>query len=230
MRLELDEILLRIGMGFLTGFILGFERETHGRAAGLRTTVLVCVAATVGAILSDSYYDGSFVGDHASATWHPDPARLAAGIITGIGFLGAGVILQQGNIVRGVTTASQIWFVTILGLCYGSGQIRLGLVGLVVSLLTVFGLHYVERFIKRDWYATLTVSSAANGAPVSAIKDILNEFGMLTNHMELEHNGLEKTRTLVFFLRFKREKVSLVPQRLTERLLELPGIQRVNWK
>src|SRR5688500_5532489 len=132
------DILVRVGMAFLTGFILGFERESHGRAAGLRTTVLVCVAAAIAAMLSDLFYAESLSGgNRPSTTWHPDPARLGAGILTGIGFLGAGVIVRQGNLVRGVTTASQIWFVTILGLCYGSGQLLLGFIGLVISVITV---------------------------------------------------------------------------------------------
>src|SRR5688500_5452166 len=102
MPVDLPESLLRIGLAFVSGAILGLERESRGRPAGLRTIALVCVASALAAILSENYYRESFRGDFASQNWHPDPARLAAGILTGIGFLGAGVIIQQENWVRGV--------------------------------------------------------------------------------------------------------------------------------
>jgi len=226
-----SEIFVRIGMAFLSGSILGFERESHGRAAGLRTTVLVCVAAATAGILSDRFYISSFTSEFSSANWHPDPARLGAGLLTGIGFLGAGVIIRHGNLVRGVTTASQIWFVTIIGLCYGGGQLLLGFAGLVVSFVTVFCLHYVEEaFVKPDWYAVLTVRFSLPGASLAEVSDILHKAEIKINNLELAHDMVEKTRTAAFSVRFKRRHLTQLPEEIIASILALPGVLRVDWK
>ncbi len=81
-----SEILIRVGLAALAGFILGFERERHGRAAGLRTTLLVTVSACVVMIISDSFYLSSLRDTKGALSWHPDPARLAAGALSGMGF------------------------------------------------------------------------------------------------------------------------------------------------
>src|SRR4051812_6391896 len=139
-------MLLRLGLAVLAGVVVGYERESHGRAAGLRTTMLTCVAAAAAMILSTSIYEGANI----AINWRPDPTRIAAGILTGIGFLGAGAIVREGKTVRGVTTAAVLWFVTIIGMAFGAGQIVLGLLGLCVALGTLFVLPGVEAGIKND--------------------------------------------------------------------------------
>ena len=90
------EVSLRLGLAFGAGILLGIERESHGRGAGLlRTTALVCLAACVAMVISDSFYVTSFQLTGQSAGWHPDPARLAAGALSGMGFLGAGVVMGE---------------------------------------------------------------------------------------------------------------------------------------
>src|SRR5882724_4853546 len=108
--LTFSEILLRILCAFFAGFIVGFERSERGRPAGLRTTILTCVVSAMVMIISEKLFveSGAAV---AGGNWRPDPARLGAGVLTGIGFLGAGTIMRQENIVRGVTTAACLWFV-----------------------------------------------------------------------------------------------------------------------
>src|SRR5688572_10350944 len=120
------DILLRVALSFMAGAILGLERESHGRAAGLRTTALACVAACLAMILAQFFISDPML---KSANWKPDPGRLAAGVLTGIGFLGAGAIVREGVTVRGVTTAAVLWYVTILGLAFGSGHLALGMIG-----------------------------------------------------------------------------------------------------
>src|SRR5437879_4208275 len=119
--LSFPEMVLRLLMAFLAGFVVGWERESHGRPAGLRTTILACVASALAMILSEVLFTQS-AALMGSGSWRPDPARLGAGILTGIGFLGAGTILRHANIIVGVTTAATLWFVTVLGLAFGSGQ------------------------------------------------------------------------------------------------------------
>src|SRR3954447_26802595 len=117
--LSISEMGLRLTAAFLTGFIVGWERQTRGRPAGLRTTILTCVASTVAMILSEILFVESSAAT-ATGSWRPDPARLAAGILTGIGFLGAGTILRHENVIRGVTTAATLWIVAVLGLAFGA--------------------------------------------------------------------------------------------------------------
>src|SRR5438477_5568478 len=102
--IPIPEMFLRILMAFLAGFVVGWERESHGRPAGLRTTILACVASAVAMMVSQVLFVESAAAT-ATGSWRPDPARLGAGILTGIGFLGAGTILRQANFVRGITTA-----------------------------------------------------------------------------------------------------------------------------
>ncbi|MFN7138031.1 MAG: MgtC/SapB family protein [Limisphaerales bacterium] len=230
MPLEFGDIALRIGLAFLSGFILGLERETRGRPAGLRTIVLVCVASAIAAVLSDIFYQGSFNEDGERRNWHPDPARLAAGILTGIGFLGAGVIIQQENWVRGITTASQIWFVTILGLCYGSGQLVLGLVGFIISIITVYFLHKMELVMKRDSYAILTIVADADASKVPEITKTISEMDAHVRNTEVLRNLREKTSTLSFLVRYRKAEESRMPEKMVDRLSTLPGIISVHWK
>src|SRR4051812_46537490 len=101
------DLVLRLGAALVASAAIGLERESHGRAAGLRTTVLVGVAAAIAMGLSEAPYLG--VASSGTGTWRPDPMRLAAGVLTGMGFLGAGTIIKEGNMVRGVTTAATLW-------------------------------------------------------------------------------------------------------------------------
>src|SRR5262245_24444538 len=101
--LSLDEMFLRVIVAFIAGALIGWERESHGRPAGLRTTILACVASAVAMIVSEVLFVESASTVTASGSWRPDPARLGAGILTGIGFLGAGTILKHDDAVRGVT-------------------------------------------------------------------------------------------------------------------------------
>src|SRR6185503_3582105 len=126
--LSISEMFLRVLLAFLAGVIVGWERESHGRPAGLRTNILACVASAVAMIVSEMLFAKSAAAT-AGGNWRPDPARLGAGILTGIGFLGAGTIIRHGNFVRGVTTAASLWFVTVLGLAFGNGLFLLGTIG-----------------------------------------------------------------------------------------------------
>src|SRR5690349_14046898 len=116
--LSFPEILLRIGLAFAAGFVIGFERSGRGRPAGLRTTILTSVVAATAMIVSEKLFmeSGAAV---TGGNWRPDPARLGAGVLTGIGFLGGGTIMRHDNVIRGVTTAACLWFVTVLGLAFG---------------------------------------------------------------------------------------------------------------
>jgi putative Mg2+ transporter-C (MgtC) family protein len=141
---------LWLALSLVAGTIIGLERESHGRAAGLRTTILVCVAAAVAMILFQGFFDQCLA---TGGTFRPDPARLATGILSGMGFLGAGAIIREGNVVRDVTTAAVLWFVTI------------------------FGLPKLEGLIQSDWYGVLTVTITMEGLSEQELKQRIEEAG-----------------------------------------------------
>jgi putative Mg2+ transporter-C (MgtC) family protein len=124
---EWSDIAVRLLCTVLAGMLIGLNRGEHGRPAGLRTTLLVALAACLSMIQVNLLLPAA--GKPATSFVVLDLMRLPLGILSGIGFIGAGAIVRRDNFVVGVTTAATLWFVTVLGLCFGGGQILLGLVG-----------------------------------------------------------------------------------------------------
>ena len=112
-------ILMNLAGALLLGLMVGYERSYHGRAAGMRTYGLVCMASAGLTILAG--YPGSWYGGHGSATALVDPTRVIQGVVTGIGFLGAGVIMRSGFTISGLTTAASIWASSVIGIMVGVG-------------------------------------------------------------------------------------------------------------
>jgi len=139
------EILIRLMVALLLGGMVGFEREQHNHAAGFRTNILVCVGACLMMLLS-IYGFSDFVNE-----WNVrvDPARLAAAVITGVGFLGAGTILFTGKKISGLTTAASLWVVAAIGLAVGAGFYFASGAVTVMVLLTLWLFNKLEqRFIR----------------------------------------------------------------------------------
>jgi putative Mg2+ transporter-C (MgtC) family protein len=130
------QLLVELGMAVLLGGVIGLEREWKGRPAGLRTNILICMAAVLFAEVSQR------VGG--------DPGRIAAQVLTGVGFLGAGTILQtRDGGVTGLTTAATIWMVTAIGLALGFHHLRDAVFATVLVMLVLAGLDPLEKFIDR---------------------------------------------------------------------------------
>ncbi|MEY3895344.1 MAG: hypothetical protein RLZZ214_863 [Verrucomicrobiota bacterium] len=225
------EILIRIGLAALAGTLLGIEREKHGRAAGLRTTLLVCLAACIAMIISDAFYRNSFVLQSAASGWHPDPARLAAGVLSGMGFLGAGVIIRQSNhMVRGVTTAATLWFVTIIGLAFGVGAIGVGLVATVSSVLILVLIPHMESLIKNDWYSDLGVSFAPSVCSVDLLVKAIAPLGVKVKGIDIEED-LENDRCLAtLHLRYKRKSMVAFTESIAGVIRVVPGVSGISFQ
>jgi putative Mg2+ transporter-C (MgtC) family protein len=154
-------VVLRLLLTFVCAGLLGLNRDESGRPAGLRTTLLVGLAACLSMIQANWLINSN--GKAADSFVVMDVMRLPLGILSGIGFIGAGTILKRGELAVGVTTAATIWFVTVMGLCFGGGQIGLGLAGFVLGLIVLAGLKRVERQIPRVHSATLRITVAPGG-------------------------------------------------------------------
>jgi putative Mg2+ transporter-C (MgtC) family protein len=143
--LEEHSALSRLVVATVCGALVGLEREWAGKPAGLRTNIFICAGSalfTLASILSWQHIAG------APAT--VDPGRISAQIVTGVGFLGAGVILKTGLNVTGITTASTIWFVSGIGMMVGMGFPGFGLSIAIVATTLLFGLGRIERFFSSD--------------------------------------------------------------------------------
>ena len=153
----LEEIVLRLVVSLSFGALIGIERSYHGRPAGFRTHALVCLASTA-LMLVPVYESQWFRPDNAGAVRAAiDPTRMAQGIMTGIGFLGAGVIMKEGLSVRGLTTAASIWITAGIGILVGIGFfVPAGLtVGLTFGALG--GFRWIERRMKTESYAHFSI-------------------------------------------------------------------------
>jgi putative Mg2+ transporter-C (MgtC) family protein len=142
MSAEAFEILARLLAALAAGALIGYERSYHGRPAGFRTHALVCTASSL--LMLITVYESHWVSGVAVGRVQIDPTRMAQGIMTGIGFLGAGVIIREGFSVRGLTTAASIWITAAIGILAGIGFYF----PLIVSVLLTLGVLSFFRWIE----------------------------------------------------------------------------------
>lgn len=148
------EIIQRLCAGLLAGAAIGFERSFHGRPAGLRTHTLVCLSSTM-LMLVTVYQSHWFLGNGDLV--RIDPTRMAQGVMTGIGFLGAGVIIKEGAAVRGLTTAASIWITAALGILAGVGFYFPLIISTVAVVCALSLFRHLERFLPSFAYAAHSV-------------------------------------------------------------------------
>ena len=166
-------VLLRLSVAAALGGAIGLERELRERGAGLRTHLVVCVGSALFTLVS-AY---AFVGPHV------DPTRIAAQIVSGIGFLGAGAIIRQGLSVRGLTTAATLWLVAAIGMAAGAGYYDAAIIATAGALLTLGPLRIVAYRVTRRFRSEterLLVEVAAGGSPAPVI-EALERYGRVVS-------------------------------------------------
>jgi len=136
-------VIVRLILAIILGGLIGFEREISRRSAGLRTHILVSLGSCL--IMLTSLY----VFDIYKESVPLDPARIAAGVITGIGFLGAGAIIRSGEDIKGLTTAATLWLVAGIGLGVGCGFYLASLITAILAIIVLFFLRYLEKAIAK---------------------------------------------------------------------------------
>lgn len=220
-----NEVLIRLLAAALAGALIGLERETHGRPAGLRTTILACVASALSMIVSEAL----FVSSGTSTAWRPDPARLGAGILTGIGFLGAGTIMRHSNVIRGVTTAASLWFATVLGLALGSGLYFPAGIGLAIAMISLMVLPGLEKHIPSDWYSTLTLVAGIDAVTEQELRTRLDKLHLKPKRVKMRYDLGAQLMTISVEVQFKRQHAVEMPSRLFQELRSLPGVREMRW-
>jgi len=216
-----SSVLMRLVLAVLLGGVIGMEREMHGRPAGFRTHIVVCLGATM-MIVASEYYQA--YGDPGTVF---DPNRMAAGIITGIGFLGAGAIMREENMVRGLTTAGCIWFVAGLGIVIGKGLFPLALWGTLLVFIMLVFFRYVESWMSVENYAELSIRM--NLESYESIKDrcaeVIRENGFLVQETRYRIDRVNQEVQLNYVLTYRKGKNQ---EDLLMTISRLEGIREVS--
>lgn len=231
----LDSILTQIThldptpivLAVILGGIIGFEREVHGRPAGLRTHMLVCLASAL--LISASHAIPVEALENGAITRVVmDPNRLAAGIVTGIGFLGAGTVIRAGDIVRGITTGATVWYVAGLGVIIGQGEYGLAIVSTLVVVFVLAGVDPLSRRIAPVIYRRLTVTGTRSQMPnlSKRIASILKQHGIRVQDVSGKRGSEDEPFELVFHVRCRN--VFQAPEMIEQIALEA-GVARVEW-
>ncbi|MHC5543482.1 MgtC/SapB family protein, partial [Singulisphaera rosea] len=189
------EIVLRLTLTVIAGGLIGFDRGEHGRPAGLRTTLLVCLAAAVSMIQVNLLL--MTAGRPSDSFVSLDLMRLPLGILTGMGFIGGGAILKRGDVVVGVTTAATLWFATILGLCFGGGQLSLGIAALVMGMLIISVLKRLEAMFPQERRALLSLTAALDGPTEAEVCAVIHGQGLRMSNPGVCYAKPERTWTLL---------------------------------
>ena len=223
-----NDVALRLLLTVFAGAIVGSNRGHHGRAAGLRTTILVCLAASLSMIEANALLITH--GKNASEYANMDVLRLPLGILSGMGFIGAGAIVRQGSLVTGLTTAATLWFITVLGLCFGGGQLLLGLVSLGIGMSVLWGLKVVERRSKREQRGMLTLVADKAGPEDRSIRPLINQSGFAVVAFGVAFGTSSQSRTLSYQLRWSAPRFETDEPAFITQLASLPGVRSLDWK
>ena len=199
------EIAVRLALTLIACILVGLNRESASHSAGLRTTVLVGLAACIA--MSQSNILLGLAGKTPDMFTTMDVMRLPLGILTGVGFIGGGVILKRGNLVSGVTTAATIWAVSVIGICFGGGQLLLGGAGTVLIVLTLSALRWIDVRIPRDQRAQLIVASAAEGPPFLDMVELLRGSGIHARFLGFSHIAQSERTLLTFDLSWRQPEI-----------------------
>ncbi len=212
------DITLKLLLAFALGGLVGLERERHNQPAGLRTHIILCVGATLITIVSIQM-SRDLGNDRLT-----DPTRIAAQIVSGIGFLGGGAILRLGATVRGLTTAACIWTVTGVGMAIGAGYYFPASLVVITMLLT---LHYLGRFenlfLNKRQFRTMTLTARSSPDLLGSVEKVLAANHISIKNIEVERELTDPNVELRALVSVP-EHVSL--HKLSDEVFQIPGTLR----
>jgi putative Mg2+ transporter-C (MgtC) family protein len=169
-------ILLHLLGALAVGVLIGYERSYHGRAAGIRTYALVCVASCVLTVINA--YPHHWFGGMSATPAAADPTRVIQGIMTGIGFLGAGVIMKEGLSIRGLSTAASIWMTSAIGVVIGVGFYGAAIFAAIITVALMSGVRSIETALPHQMLMHLTLKFPHDRTPeANDIRALMEQFG-----------------------------------------------------
>ncbi|HTT85426.1 MAG TPA: MgtC/SapB family protein [Rhizomicrobium sp.] len=220
------DLAVRLLLTLAAGALIGFNREEGGHVAGLRTNMLVCLAASVSMIQANLLTDSTGKAPDSFVVY--DLMRFPLGILSGMGFIGAGAILRRGDLVKGVTTAATLWFVTVVGLCFGGGQIYIGMAATFIGTAVLWLVKGIDQKMPRAQHARLAIVCRAGISPDEAL-----EHEPRLSHMKrrllTECHSADVTE-VSYDLRWLGSSDAPPPVEFIRNLLGREGILSVAWR
>jgi len=213
-------VVERLVMAMVLAGAIGYERERHGRAAGFRTHILVAVGSCLVMLTNLMLVDSSA---------HPasmDPTRMAAQVISGVGFLGAGTILRFQASIRGLTTAASLWAVAGIGIATGSGFLFGAVVATLLVLLVLFGLSGWERWMRKEIYRTLLIDVQGGVERFDRVRELCAAYGVELQDLEVKptsESGVSQFKLQVKLVSERDEDA------LVRDLIRLDGTRKAQW-
>lgn len=236
MELTLNEQVLRLFLALLLGSVVGMEREYTQQSAGLRTHILVCLGATAFTIVSISDMTAGLaikdMDPNLSYRMVRDPARIAAQIVAGIGFIGGGAVLRHGASIRGLTTAASLWMMASIGMLIGVGSYQLAIVATVFSFLVLFIIGGLERSMFKKHlkkFTQLKVQVTAKDTALPSIEQWLEKsFPRKTVEVKTQRNEEASTATMSYTVDLRGIQADV--NQLSRKLNAMDGVLSASLK
>ena len=220
------ELALRLLVAALLGGAVGLEREISDQPAGFRTHLLVALGSCLFAVIS-AYGFGAFLGDQPRQVTF-DPSRVAAQIVSGIGFLGAGAIIRYGMTVRGLTTAASLWVVAAIGMAAAFGAYLTAAVTTGITLVALWGLKRIRPLLVRglkEEHEEL-VLDVEHTLQLDYLVRALAREGITVDHLKVEEEEREGSRQIVLFVKLP---LGVRPEHAVSFIDNMPGVRNVDW-
>ncbi len=210
-------VLSHLTFAMLAGAFIGLERSYYGRPAGFRTHTLVCLASSVLMVVTVNQLE--WMGHATQDVIKTDPTRMAQGIMTGIGFLGAGVIYKEGFTVRGLTTAASIWITAAIGILFGVGLYFPAILSTIGTIGVLSLFHHVERWMPKHCYVHFNISfDRKNRMAEDELRKVLESHGFSIGNVSyhiVDDGEISEYRSII------RTKDRDAVKRLAEHLIAL---------
>lgn len=226
--LHWTDMVLRLALTVLAGILVGYNRSQHVKAAGMRTTLLVCLAASVAMLQVNLLLPMS--GRPPNSFVMNDLMRLPLGILIGVGFIGGGAILRRDDMVVGVTTAATLWLVTVIGLCLGGGQLVLGAAATLLGLFALWILKWAEDKLRREQPARFAIEVDANGPTETEIRRRLRNSDLSIWQSLCAVDAVTGHRRLIFRVQEIRQRSDTTTPSVIGELSREPGVVKVEWR
>jgi putative Mg2+ transporter-C (MgtC) family protein len=221
-------IAFRLVLTVLAGGLLGAERSRTGHAAGLRTTLLVTLAASVAMIQMNLLMQSNGKLPNSYAVM--DVMRLPLGILTGVGFIGAGAIIRKNELIVGLTTAATLWFATVVGLCLGGGQLFLGSVSALIGFAVLWGLRALEIRIELYQAGELRIVLSDDHLSAHDLRDRLEKAHFRIQSFSMTHNLSARSKTFGCEVRWRTVRENAAIPHILAELEEVPGMIELEWR
>jgi putative Mg2+ transporter-C (MgtC) family protein len=217
------QIVLRLLLAATLGGLVGFERQRNNQPAGLRTHIILVVGATLAMTLSIN-----LAMEFRPQVPNGDPARLAAQVISGIGFLGVGAIIRYGANIKGLTTATSMWSMAVVGLVVGAGYYLVAAFTTGLLLITLILINFFEkRYIKPVITSQLTISAVDKRDLLDKMRKVIEKHATVSSGIRI-HKDLYHKR-VKFVMTFKMKEGEVIDEMLVD-LTEIEGIRAINYE